>query len=206
MPSRLFQPRTYVKTLLAPLLAVVAAALIAAGIAPSRANPQPGNAGSPSDEASMRLASLVNTNAPDSVFGPNVRANQDLTGYGQHEPSIAVSRVNTNTIIVASKDYRQGNVKQVWIDGSTDGGATWPVQVPMPGIPPQLDTQSDPVAVARDDGRIYVSALALNAKATQGGVFVTWTDDNGLTWHSPSVTVFAFEVGFDDKDSVSHRQ
>ena len=29
------------------------------------------------------------------VFGPNVRANSDATGNGQHEPSLAVSRTHT---------------------------------------------------------------------------------------------------------------
>ena len=38
------------------------------------------------------------------VFGPNVRANRDTTTFGQHEPSLAVSRVNTNTVFVAAKD------------------------------------------------------------------------------------------------------
>ena len=61
-----------------------------------------------------------------------------LTTFGQHEPSLAVSRVNTNTVVVASKDYRNGNQKEVWIDVSNDGGVTWPanLQLQMPGIDP----------------------------------------------------------------------
>src|SRR6266540_3452877 len=54
------------------------------------------------------------------VFGPNVRANSDSTLFGQHEPSLAVSRTNPDVVVAASKDYRDGNVKHVWIDVSTD--------------------------------------------------------------------------------------
>jgi subtilisin-like proprotein convertase family protein len=128
------------------------------------------------------------------IFGPNVRANQDTTIYAQHEPSLAVSRVHTNTVIVASKDYRQANVKRVWIDGSTDGGATWPVQVHMPNLP-ATDSESDPVVIARDDGRIYVACLTTG----NNGIWITWTDDDGQTWH-PSVPVIQNQGGLQDKE------
>ena len=140
--------------------------------------------------------------ATPPVFGPNVKANSDATLYGQHEPSLAVSRVHTNTVVVASKDYRDNNVKHVWIDVSTDGGATWPAarQLQMPGIPPALNIQSDPVVMARDDGRIYVACLATNDSQNAGGIFITWTDDDGGSWHAPSVPVFYPEPSLDDKD------
>src|SRR5688572_8246860 len=78
--------------------------------------------------ASPNLSTTVFNALVPPAFGPNVRANEDATIYGQHEPSLAVSRVNTNTVVAASKDYRANNVKQVWIYSSTDGGTTWPVQ------------------------------------------------------------------------------
>ena len=136
------------------------------------------------------------------VFGPNVRANSDDTDVGQHEPSLAASRVNTNTLVIAAKDYRAGNAKQVWIYSSTDGGATWPAsrQLQMPGIPADVPIQSDPVAVARDDGRIYVSSLAVNdPDRTRSGIFITWTTDGGATWR-PSVPVYYPDTVLDDKD------
>ncbi|HET6314625.1 MAG TPA: exo-alpha-sialidase, partial [Chloroflexia bacterium] len=175
------------------LLAVAALGLLlaerTAGAAPRSATlwsaPRSGNAFSFFDQA-KRLA------AP--IFGPNVRANQDTTVYSQHEPSLAVSRVHTNTVIVASKDYRQGNVKRVWIDGSTDGGATWPVQVHMPNLP-ATDSESDPVVMARDDGRIYVSCLTTG----NNGIWITWTDDDGQTWH-PSVPIIQNQGGLQDKE------
>ena len=130
------------------------------------------------------------------VFGPNVRANSDNTQYGQHEPSLAVSRTDNDVVVVAAKDYREGNIKRVWIDVSTDGGVTWPVdrQLHMPGLPP-TENESDPVVMARDDGRIYVSCLTTG----NNGIFVTWTDDNGQAWQ-PSVPIVQNQPGLQDKD------
>ncbi|MEO8285895.1 MAG: S-layer homology domain-containing protein [Chloroflexota bacterium] len=137
----------------------------------------------------------VGRSGPSSpLFGPNVRANQDNTQNGQHEPSLAVSRVHTNTVIVASKDYREGNIKRVWIDGSTDGGVTWPIQVHMPNLPATVN-ESDPVVMARDDGRIYVSCLTTGNE----GIFITWTDDDGQTWQ-PSVPIVQNQPTLQDKD------
>src|SRR4051812_18467827 len=81
--------------------------------------------------------------ADPPVFGPNVIANSDTTGFGQHEPSLAVGRVHTNTVVVAQKDYRDNNIKHVWIETSTDGGVTWPAnrQLQMPSIPAQYPIQ-----------------------------------------------------------------
>ncbi|MDQ6694200.1 MAG: S-layer homology domain-containing protein [Chloroflexota bacterium] len=154
----------------------------------------------------QRSSNLLSSLSPlvSTVFGPNVRANSDSTTYGQHEPSLAVSRVHTNTVVVTSKDYRVGNVKQMWIDSSTDGGATWPVgrQLQVPGIPGALNNQSDGVVMARDDGRIYVACLGVRAPAgDQGGVYITWTDDDGSSWHSPSVQANnPIDPYLDDKD------
>ncbi len=65
---------------------------------------------------------------------------------GSTSRSLAVSRVHTNTVVVASKDYRDGDNKHVWIETSTDGGATWPLsrQLQMPGLDPNAyPLQSD---------------------------------------------------------------
>ena len=129
-----------------------------------------------------------------TVFGPNARANTDSTQFGQHEPGLAVSRTNANVVFAAAKDYREGNIKRVWIYGSTDGGQTWPVQRRMPNLPP-TESESDPVVMARDDGRIYVSCLTTG----NNGIFITWTDDNGTTWQ-PSVPIIQNQSGLQDKD------
>src|SRR3954468_20366272 len=128
------------------------------------------------------------------VWSPNVRANTDISGNGQHEPSLAVSFTDPNVVIVANKDYRTGNIKRVWIEGSRDGGQTWPTQLHMPNLP-TTENESDPVVMARDDGRIYVACLATG----NNGVFIPWSDDAGLTWH-PSVPIVQNQGSLQDKD------
>src|SRR5919201_7107111 len=128
------------------------------------------------------------------TWSANVRANTDMTGNGQHEPGLAVSPVNSNVVVVANKDYRDLNIKRVWIEVSRDGGQTWPTQLHMPNLP-TTSSESDPVVMPRDDGRIYVSCLTTG----NNGIFVTWTDDGGLTWH-PSVPIVQNQAGRQDKD------
>jgi hypothetical protein len=136
--------------------------------------------------------------ATTPVWGPNVLANTDNTPWGQHEPNLATSPTNPNIVVAAAKDYRDGDgIKHVYIYGSTDGGATWPTQLYMPGLPADIPTQSDPVVVARDDGRIYVVALGTD---NGHGLFITWTDD-GVNF-VPSVPITHNETpgGLDDKE------
>ncbi len=129
------------------------------------------------------------------VWGPNVLANTDESGFGQHEPNLAASSLNPDIVVVAAKDYRDGDVKHVWIYGSTDGGQTWPTQLQIPGLPPDVPLQSDPVVVARDDGRIFVLAIGYNQN---NGLFLTWTDD-GVNFHTPSERVIYGNGVLNDK-------
>ncbi len=138
--------------------------------------------------------------ASETTWGPNVRANSDSGNASQHEPSLAISRTDPNVVVVAAKDYRVADNKEVWIYVSQDGGQTWPVekQLQVPGLPDDIPNQSDPVVVARDDGRIYVICLGHN---NGHGLFITWSDDNGDTWvDAVAVTHNETPGGLDDKD------
>jgi hypothetical protein len=104
---------------------------------------------------------------------------------------------NPDVVVVANKDYREGNIKRVWIEVSRDGGLTWPTQLHMPGLPPTIN-ESDPVVMARDDGRIYVLCLTTGNE----GLFITWTDDDGVTWQ-PSVPIVHDQPTLQDKPWVA---
>ncbi len=134
----------------------------------------------------------------------NAKANSDSTNYGQHEPHLAISRTDPNVVVSVAKDYRDGNVKQVWIYVSQDGGHTWPpeLQLQIPGLPNDVPNQSDPVTMARDDGRLYAEALGYDASGGNGhGIFLTWSDDNGNTWRdSVFITHNETPGSLDDKD------
>ena len=131
----------------------------------------------------------------------NAKANSDLTNYGQHEPHLAISRTNPNVVVAVSKDYRDGNVKHVWIYVSHDGGQTWPLewQRQIPVTIYDVPLQSDPIAMAHDDGRLYVVSLGYNSGH---GVFITWSDDDGVTWVDPAVAITYNQTpgGLDDKE------
>ncbi len=149
----------------------------------------------------LQAAAQSPSQDPPITWGFNAKANSDATNYGQHEPHLAISRRDPNVVVAVAKDYREGNIKHVWIYVSHDGGRTWPLewqrQIPIPNnyvVP----LQSDPVAMARDDGRLYVVALGYNAGH---GVFITWSDDDGVTW-TPAVAITYNETpgGLDDKE------
>jgi hypothetical protein len=138
------------------------------------------------------------------VWGPDVRANSDDTDWSQHEPHLAISRTDPDVVVVVAKDYRVANNKEVWIYVSQDGGQTWPLekQRKVPVNLPDIPNQSDPIAMARDDGRIYVVCLGHGGGH---GLFITWTDDDGDTWHDPAVHITYNETpgGLDDKEWLS---
>ena len=157
----------------------------------------------------LLLASLLGTGwagaggRPQDVpaWGPDVRANSDDSGWSQHEPHLAISRTDPNVVVSIAKDYRVANNKEVWIYVSQDGGRTWPLekQLQIPGMPPDIPNQSDPVVMARDDGRLYAFCLGHGGGH---GLFVSWSDDDGDTWLDPSVRITYNETpgSLDDKE------
>ena len=143
-----------------------------------------------------------NTNQdPPITWLFNAKANSDPTNYGQHEPHLAISRTDPNVVVAVAKDYRDGNVKHVWIYVSHDGGQTWPIewQRQIPVTTYDVPLQSDPIAMARDDGRMYVVSLGYDSGH---GLFITWSDDDGLTWVDPAVAITYNQTpyGLDDKE------
>lgn len=149
------------------------------------------------------LTVLVAQAGQGTSWGPNYRANSDSGTASQHEPHLAISRTNPDVVVVAAKDYRINNNKEVWIYVSQDGGQTWPAekQRQIPNMPADIPNQSDPVVQARDDGRIYVTALG---HGNGYGLFITWSDDNGDSWHdSVAITYNNTPCCLDDKEWVA---
>ena len=147
---------------------------------------------------------LVRASAPERpLWGDDARANTDLSGRAQQEPHLAISRRNPDVMIVAAKDFRSTEdiTRAVWIYTSHDGGRTWPWNQPFPNSSENIFRNSDPVATARDDGRLYVLTLGTGMPVIENhGLFITWSDDDGVTWRE-AVTVTAREdTGFDDKE------
>jgi PKD repeat protein len=177
------RPQRFTQYRFALLVAMMAMAVLGMGVAWAMAQP---------------------TAAPDVVpiWGADVRANADDSGWSQHEPHLAISRTNPDVVVVVAKDYRRVNTKEVWIYVSQDGGQTWPLekQLQVPGLPVDIDEQSDPVVMARDDGRLYVVCLGRGSNGSHG-LFITWSDDDGDSWQDAvAITYNETQGSLDDKE------
>src|SRR4051812_24465276 len=121
------------------LLRYALCALLALIVVLLARTPAPTNAAAPPVLFQQNAAAYTSLLSKLSLVPPawsvNVRANTDNTGNGQHEPSLAVSPANHNVIVIANKDYRDSDIKRVWIEASRDGGLTWPTQLHMPQLP-----------------------------------------------------------------------
>src|SRR5207253_7216684 len=105
--------------------------------------PEPGQAQPLENGPAVKPAPLYTTAPSGRVDNdphwrsPNVRSNTDTTTYAQQEPAIAVNPLNHLNVVTASKDERRAPApntatKEVWMETSTDGGLTWPVQTHIP--------------------------------------------------------------------------
>lgn len=133
--------------------------------------------------------------APGDVS--EVRANQS-TIADQQEPALAVDPTNPNNVLSAAKDWRTGP-KQVWYYRSSDGGRTW-ADGHM-DISSELPNQSDPVLGFDTSGTAYLVVLGYNQNdLTVGGVFVSRSQDKGVTWSKPVLVSSNSDKLFNDKE------
>ncbi len=132
----------------------------------------------------------------DPHWAANVRANTDATTYAQQEPAIAVNPLNHLNIVAAQKDERRAPApatatKEVWIETSTDGGQTWPVNIAIPMPDNTLPQQSDAVVTFSDNNMVFVTIIGYNQGGGTAGesVLVARSTDGGLTWPTPAVNI-----------------
>ncbi|WP_376790565.1 sialidase family protein [Thermoflexus sp.] len=150
----------------------------------------------------LALARMEADLLPPPLWGPNAVANSDRSGFAQQEPSLAIHPQNPGNLVVAAKDFRrtQDITREVWIYVSFDGGRSWPIQLPFPGLPPAITRQSDPVALAAENGRFYVLVLGAGTPAYRHhGLFLTWSDDGGRTWRDAVTVISEPSTILDDK-------
>jgi hypothetical protein len=179
--------------------------------APAAQPPGPGQPAQPLENGPATAPAPPHTTAPAARVAndphwsaPNVRANTDPTTYAQQEPSVAVNPLNPLNVVVAQKDERSAPspgtaTKEVWIDTSTDGGQTWPVQTHIPMPNSTLPQQSDPVVTFSDNNTVYVTIIGLSDAGGLGtnATMVAHSTDGGLTWPSPAVYLNQGQGGSD---------
>ena len=130
-------------------------------------------------------AALPVSPAPSSAFGPNIRVTKDLPGPTpfENEPTLAVSPLNENNLVVASHDYNSPYVTGYFVPAvyySFDGGHSW--QGPVLLNLTYGDFASDPALVADASGNFYLSYLSINSTVFDDEVTVAVSKDGGVRW------------------------
>lgn len=141
--------------------------------------------------------------------------------YGSEvEPSIGVNPCDPCKIVTAYLQDRisNGGALEIGISYSHDFGKTWqktvvPFQLCIGGI---VQRASDPVLAYRIDGkRVFLNVLGVDVTEVQGqparqGILVTHSDDDGMTWSSPTFVASsdfyfnsAFDQALDDKNWIT---
>jgi hypothetical protein len=103
---------------------------------------------------------------------------QNILGDAANEPSIAISPVDPNLIVIGWRQFDDvGNsFRQAGWGFSNDGGLTWN----FPGVIEPGIFRSDPVLDADDDGNFYYNSLTSNSGTYTCKVFKS--TDGGATW------------------------
>ncbi len=127
-------------------------------------------------------------------FGPNVLINRDFSFRPQNEPSIAIDPNNHHHLVVGYNDFRQDVPHGGGFSTSFNGGLTWhdgmipfPLLYTVEGIvEPPLATGDPAIAIA-SDGTVYYSTIGLSQSWCENGIFVSRSDNGGITWWTPVV-------------------
>lgn len=126
----------------------------------------------------------VNTNPNPLVFF-NINISQNSAP--QNEPSVKISRKDTNRVVAAWRDFRYGidptANRRVGYSYSTNGGLTWAVSQILDSmlLPGGLTRNSDPVVTVDTAGNFYIAVIAIAGlsggnltlavyKSTNGGI------------------------------------
>lgn len=122
---------------------------------------------------------------PDPLEFFNINISQNSAP--QNEPSVKISRKDTNRVVAAWRDFRYGidpNAnRRVGYSYSTNGGLTWAVSRILDStlLPGGLTRNSDPVVTIDTAGNFYIAVVAIQGlsggnltlavyKSTNGGV------------------------------------
>lgn len=122
---------------------------------------------------------------PDPLEFFNINISQNSAP--QNEPSVKISRKDTNRVVAAWRDFRYGvdptANRRVGYSYSTNGGLTWAVSRILDStlLPGGLTRNSDPVVTIDTAGNFYIAVIAIQGlsggnltlavyKSTNGGV------------------------------------
>jgi hypothetical protein len=121
-------------------------------------------------------------------------ANEKISGSPlfNGEPFLAINPANNQNLVAAWMTYSLVS-REITIDmrSSFDGGATWSTPVELPHQEAGWGSADVSMAWQRN-GMLFLSYVDYLAQSdTAGGVFVTHSNDGGLTWSPPILAIDA---------------
>jgi hypothetical protein len=125
----------------------------------------------------------------------------------QAEPFLAIDPGNPNHMLAGYQEdrFEDGGCRTLTWAVSFNAGRTW-----REGLLPNLtqanggpyERTSDPWVAYGPGGRAYYVALGFNETSAANGVFVSASEDGGLTWGDPVTVHLGNGTTFDDKEAV----
>lgn len=122
------------------------------------------------------------------------------------EPFFAIDPENPRHLLGVYQEDRfvDEGCRNLTAAASFDGGVTWQESL-LPNLTVAAggpyERTSDPWIAFGPGGRAYFVSLGFNETSPQNGVYLSSSDDSGLTWSDP-VSVHSGTQTFDDKESV----
>ncbi|HRE10342.1 MAG TPA: sialidase family protein, partial [Ignavibacteria bacterium] len=124
----------------------------------------------------------VNTlDDPLEFFNINISQNS----APQNEPSVRISRKDTNKVVAAWRDFRYGSDptanRRVGYSYSTNGGLTWSVSRLLDStlLPGGLTRNSDPVVTTDTAGNFYIAVVAIQGVSGGNLTLAVYKSTNG---------------------------
>jgi hypothetical protein len=127
-------------------------------------------------------------------------------GESEAEPFFAVDAENSAHLLAGYQEDRFLNdgCRSLTSNVSFNGGRSWQETL-VPGLTVAAggpyERTSDPWVAFGPGGRAYFVSLGFNETSAQNGVYVSASDDVGVTWGEP-VAVHSGTQTFDDKEAI----
>src|SRR5947208_633116 len=123
------------------------------------------------------------------------------------EPFLALDPENPKHLLAVYQEdrFEDGGCRDLISAVSFDGGATWqetllPNLTEADGGP--YERISDPWVALGSGGRAYFASIALDETSPRNGVYLSASDDGGLTWGDAVAVHTGDAQTFDDKEAV----
>ncbi len=170
----------------------------------------------PAGRERLPALDVLATKAPAArAAARHVRISQDILepagGFAQSEtqtePHLALNPERESHLLAGYQEsrFQDGGARALAYAVSFNGGKTWSEGL-LPGLTiaagGTFQRISDPWVAFGPGGRAYYVSLAFNETTPDNGIFVSASEDGGLTW-GPPVAVRTDTVDFNDKEAIT---